>query len=699
MKRSLSDVHAELVRLEKWKELQQLVNSMDDIEELVQLRKSYTDVGFVNFVRGHIDAKLSTMVNRAADGNCPLLDLTTFAPICARLDKPHEIECAFAMLNEGQKTAVLAIVGCIKNMGSWGAFCLVDAQPGTGKSFLTSSLMRMMKKENLHFMVYLRSLMHDMKNQVPLANCMTVTEFFCNLLNKGMHEVNKFPTSKDDSVSETLEKIMEALHKYRGKFPKGTCLILDEFTVMNVWHYVFLLVFCLSNSYILICVGDTFQLPPIVQTSLFNKTNNTIFDMFLKAIPQTVPRAVCSLTKNERIKDEKYKTFITDLTHWMRSMNFDKKAYNLDFELMLKIFSTLREHFFREIKWDDMLLSENHYNLSQHQDRFEKESKCKTFSMFVIDNHGNRTELKSKEDSKFRTTLPLMPNEEYVHVTNRGQRIDCIFVGTSNTTAATTTTPTSGSSGSKTTRSYQFRRRQEKEEQLLSLVPAPIHNYLFPNDKKNHFQSLKPNETCSGPFTLPVVWKKTMTLAACQGTTIKLPPGKCVSLDLDNNRGRRAGAARLPQSRFNSGNALYVGLSRAENEAALGSIRYPRTASLELTTYFNDEYFYMLSDAPELTYRCQRSVRSNIAAFAAAFPRHKFTEVTSVLKFMDYGECMRKIKRTLYRQGRNMSRSKETDFTQKHMDELVRDVLDMAVDERDADVALGRVSVDDLCLF
>ncbi len=328
------------------------------------------------------------------------------------------------------KTVVIGV----KKPEKCGVVFLLEAPPGTGKSFLVSTICRN-NEFNLSakVVVYRKSLVTDyIKNGVTSVTNFRFFNTFFGFSNYGEDEDTiKFQKMKEQFNDEsTLERSMMKAYfnSFQIYLKEEDVLFFDEYTIMPPWTIVALMLSAIRCKKIMIFVGDSQQLNSIGKSIYHgNKTNRSVISVFSKT--------TLELRQQMRINDEEYLNTLLDFKSKMNSecdidteftfnllyflyLRLKRKFFtnNLEAAYIASTHASLKDRQGKIVrKWDTELTLNAREMRENGKEPSELERELHFVNFKFVHTTGKLIDIKESEDQKYITNFPLYINKVYVY--------------------------------------------------------------------------------------------------------------------------------------------------------------------------------------------------------------------------------------------------------------------------------------------
>lgn len=472
--------------------------------------------------------------------------------------------------------------GC--RFGSRGASFVIDADPGTGKSFLMGVFATTFCAPVL-YTVYNGRLVDKLVgvyNIIPQTNC----QFIMHALKVDYFTAINMWFAKRRSLSEMVDS-MDTFVK-NTILPTGVrCIILDEYTVCSPWFVIYLNCLARARGLCVIFVGNFKQLNTI-DGSAFVKCNN-----FYLAVNLTD-----ELFRLQQLLRQSDDQNFASLLGQISSVYDTRPKFceiKMNFKLLWMLFERLRDQFLLKPNYIENLyicahhrqitnrLSKLRCSLREYHIPYVLESfKVKSDRGFV-DLYDIESDIENCTDSyKFYRALVLTVGLKYLYFESKDdQRI---------------VTLVSVTSESVTVQDVETDNKIEIYRKKCSVVNThPEHLVQLQHDCKERFKSEEKTTIYQYPLK-----NLATTYHAVQGLTFS----KTINIELN-----------CDTPTFNS---IYVGLTRIQQLKQIGRLESQQLISLLVTEFYADENLYelQLKSIP-------KSTVNNLLAWMESESKHK----------------------------------------------------------------------------
>lgn len=253
------------------------------------------------------------------------------------------------------------------------AMCL-DANPGTGKTFLISALAQVLSpKWSTQYIVYTKNLSLDLAD-VKCLNTMTCCKFLmrtlqipfstaCNLWNL---KLDKFCDDLDENSFITNTYILFwVVRTIWSHLQRSVCkfLIIDEYTVLSPWFIVALLLVAKLYNFPILFIGDQFQ-----QNSM-NKSVHHQFNNYLLLRRLLPPAQLLTMSISMRQSaDMQFQLKIAQITNMLQQLSRGNDL-RLSYDLKYKIFELFIDKFLLLEDYSALYLAQYHRLIKQRLKR------------------------------------------------------------------------------------------------------------------------------------------------------------------------------------------------------------------------------------------------------------------------------------------------------------------------------------------
>lgn len=264
----------------------------------------------------------------------------------------------------------------------------IDANPGTGKSFLISCFIQSLNINPL-YLIYSHNLLALMK--AHRIDAQTISKFLISLTGANFYKSKYLFSGEILKILDNLCKMLKA------DLIPNKIIILDEYSVTSPWLLAFLIIHAVKYKKLLIFLGDKYQQKSLQCHSSLKFSNDILLNHFSKMF---------GLCKNMRQKDPIFQRKIDLIKHWIIN---DRKLEANHKKQLSQIF---RDKFMLEDDFTLPFLTTYHKNIKERLIDL-----CKSIphqKSFYESRNGKRM----PENSKFLNYLPLIPNQRYIYMKN-----------------------------------------------------------------------------------------------------------------------------------------------------------------------------------------------------------------------------------------------------------------------------------------
>ncbi len=429
-----------------------------------------------------------------------------------------------------------------------GSCVLLDASPGTGKTFLISALSLTLADRGL-YVVYsnnLASSMAAVNNLKTMTNCKFLMDYFRISFMKAKYMWNsRYFTTIGDQLFTLVDNMRKTDICLGSEFQ---IVILDEYTIVSPWQILMYYLVCRLQKIVVMFSGDKNQLNSIDKTYSHQDTNFKIGRI---------------ISDDNVFKLTKFMRQDNDLPFGEKIMKItaalEDPEFFIDCKLSHKylIFTLFPENFFKPVDYTALFLAQHHRSVTNRILNYvNNKPNDINKTMFLSYYHDS---LKNVPISKFPTYLLLILNNYYIYtdsvgikhvvqlikiVINEEDEVVAVFIQFSN-------------------------------NKVLRLVPVGLSDTFMVPEHTAWLRQVATNTSRSSPLRQFPLKFFAYTYYAAQGLTLSK---ERIELDIDTNL-----------------NSVYVGLSRVKCSAQINRLHTEDVMSILVTAYFNDQYYYKLS--------------------------------------------------------------------------------------------------------
>lgn len=278
-------------------------------------------------------------------------------------------------------------------------FNVIDAGPGTGKTFLISMFILSYCEETL-YMVYSKKL----ANIINLLQFNGESKTCCKVI-MDMFNVKYFDSKHLWScVNFTFNEKCYYIYNLVLKIPEDKRLeklyILDEDSVVSPWHIYYLFCFAKVYNKHVLFIGDRYQQNSISKTSHHNECNYSL----IKNI-----NGITNLSLTERVRqqgDFEFQNILNSIGQIFKDHDRNTEV-KMTFDIKFKIFLLLHSNFILTERFDTMFFSQYHVilkaRLIRHENYLKKNNIKYTKAPFMI-----------RENTKLKEYIAKKPNNKYI---------------------------------------------------------------------------------------------------------------------------------------------------------------------------------------------------------------------------------------------------------------------------------------------
>lgn len=425
-----------------------------------------------------------------------------------------------------------------------GSFTVIDAGPGTGKTFLIAMIL-LSYNEDILYQVYSKRLMNILNIIQFNGNSKTCCKSLMDMLGIKYFDSKYLWSCTNISFKEKCE----ALYKKIGKINQDELIyslyILDEDSVVSPWHIYFL--FCIGKVYNkhVLFMGDQYQQNSISKTIHHNQCNYSLICNI---------KDVEILNLTERIRQQSDVEFINILEKisLLFKSYYRNTEIKMDFDLKYRIFNLLYKHFIVKENFDSLFMSQYHQTLKYRMIRYEKYLKVNNIPYKIV---SFMTKVKDKfipaelkENVKFLSYIMLVKGKKYIYNPSIEIQHMIEFIEYDET------------------KNYLVAKNLNTLE-IIRIFRIKIQPFFIPEE----YMEILPNNLHQFPIK-PLI----STYHSAQGLTIS---NETIELDLD----------------CSTLNSFYVGITRIVEQKQLIKIHTKELLSFIITLQKNDEYYYRVS--------------------------------------------------------------------------------------------------------
>lgn len=425
-----------------------------------------------------------------------------------------------------------------------GSFTIIDAGPGTGKTFLIAMIL-LSYNEDILYQVYSKRLMNILNVIQFNGSSKTCCKSLMDMLNIKYFESKYLWSCSNISFKEKCQSLYKKVETINQDELVYSLYILDEDSVVSPWHIYFL--YCIGKVYNkhVIFMGDQYQQNSISKTMHHNQCNYSLICSI---------KDVEILNLTERIRQQNDVEFINILEKI--SLLFKSYCRNIeikmDFDLKYKIFNLLYKHFVVKENFDSLFMSQYHQILKLRMVRYEKYLNTNNIpyklASFMTKVKDKFIPAKIKENGKFIADIMLVKGKKYIYNPSIEIQHMIEFIGYDET------------------KNYLIAKNLNTRE-IIRIFRIKIQPFFIPEE---YMETLP-----SGIYQFPIK-PLISTYHSAQGLTIS---NETIELDLD----------------CSTLNSFYVGITRIVMQKQLVKIHTKELLSFIITLQKNDEYYYRVS--------------------------------------------------------------------------------------------------------
>lgn len=292
-----------------------------------------------------------------------------------------------------------------------GSFNVVDAGPGTGKTFLIAMLL-LSYSEDVLYMVYSKRLMNILNVIQFNGDAKTCCKSLMDMLNIKYYDAKYLWSCTNSTFQEKCSNIYKKVENITNTELMYSLYILDEDSVVSPWHIYFL--FCLGSLYNkhVLFMGDRYQQNSINKTNYHNQSNYSLICSI---------KNIHVLNLHERIRqqtDVEFINILENISNIFKSYNLNVEI-KFNFALKYKIFNLLCKHFILKENFDTLFISQYHQEIKKRLCRYEKyiiDNKISyTRAPFMLKIKDKFIKAEIKENVKFLNYIVLVKNKRYIY--------------------------------------------------------------------------------------------------------------------------------------------------------------------------------------------------------------------------------------------------------------------------------------------
>lgn len=434
-----------------------------------------------------------------------------------------------------------------------GCVISLNAPAGTGKSFLTRIFLLTMN-EHVTFSTF----RHDLINEIRLANTnhrfVTHAGLFTSMTKKSMF---------DDSFKYKRNSIFTLLSCFSLILcnAEGKNIIIDECTILDPWKIACLILLAKKTGFHIVFCGDKLQMHSIHKCTNFNASNFELIEPFADYSAK--------LTKQMRQKDLLFYEKLDNI----RSFIGEEERENFLFSY--NVFLSFRDKFYAKREFvNTVFLAYTHMELKKYMNEKIAYFRKKELPFEIVPYYvqGQKATVKTVENPhlKFPSVLYLFPGEYYHYTVD--QMTEKKRVLRSVVKFIETETSKQGE------KIFHFQDDSKRNIPIFMLEEMNHYHMSLEQKQKLIEHSGLESKSSTKIFGLPVKTLSARTFHSVQGLTF--PTDVKIEIEMKKS----------------TSNAVYVGLTRAQNEECVYKINTDYLKSFEFTYKKNDGNLYILKD-------------------------------------------------------------------------------------------------------
>ncbi|UHB41804.1 helicase 2 [Macrobrachium rosenbergii nudivirus] len=287
-----------------------------------------------------------------------------------------------------------------------GSISCIDANPGTGKTFLIACIL-MTYKYNASYIVYTNKLKECMDLIYFDGESSTCCKFLMNILSINYYKAKYFWNNKYPTLDEKCQEIENVVQKIK---PVYKLYILDEYSVVSPFFIYFMFCMYKIHKVHIILVGDRHQLMSM-NCSKFHNINNY---HLIASISKIYNMQINVRQQN----DNKFQLLLKNF------MAFYKQTNKMNFAVKYFIYKELRSYFTATDNYDALYFAQYHVKLKKRLDNYEKYLITNKIH-YVLAQLTTKKIIDKKSDvvfssalRKFNPYLILVRNKKYIYTPN-----------------------------------------------------------------------------------------------------------------------------------------------------------------------------------------------------------------------------------------------------------------------------------------
>lgn len=445
-------------------------------------------------------------------------------------------------LNQQQQDIFLNV---LKFINSDEYFYLIDAPPGTGKTFLTVAIIFSCSLPSMYL-----AYSNELINQLQPAHFVfknTICKNFMQKLNISFETWKHLIGKNFDDNKSTIETIISRSAKDCVKI-----YFVDEYTVLNPWTFYILSLYAKKNDSKIIFTGDRYQLGAIRKTRFHNALNYALLSYIIKE------HNVSSLTAN--IRQQNDITFcekLNDLKNYVVNNHNVDKEIPINFDVKFKLYCLFKTKFHANPDYKNIYMASFYKTIKNRLSKLKPwcEKNGIEYQTAKVLNANTRKFIEPVNSNKFESELTLIVGFKYYWIHSKSIKYIVTL---------------------RAIDEHELLIEIDKDLSIKNIIRTDIRNFMHPEILPIIYAQNDEPFSRKDPVFLQFPLKNLyFSYHSVQGLTLS-------NIGLDMN---------IDASSFN---AIYVGLSRLNNESQLNLLESLDVLNLAVTYLKNDTFYYKI---------------------------------------------------------------------------------------------------------
>jgi len=457
-------------------------------------------------------------------------------------------------LSSEQKTILLSLHRVLsqnQNDGK-GQCLLLDAPPGTGKTYLIAALSLTLCELGLYtaYSNNLASAMSEICTIDAMTNCKFLMDFFDVNYMKAKFLWN---SRKHPSIGDQVFCLLEKIKKATFNKEIHQILMLDEYTIVSPWQIFMYFLLSKVHGVVVMYSGDRNQLSSIDKT-IYHQENNY---RMAKCCSDEEFRLVRLMRQDG---DEIFSENIRKITQSMEDPNFFSDC-NLAHKYL--IFTLFPEKFFTVTDYTALFMAQHHRSITERIVKYtnSKQADFDSNSNRVFKSYYHDSLIGLTITSKFPMYLLMVLNNHYIYTDQLGSKHIVVL--------------RKFGLNLKSELIYVIVQYVENANITLKLTRQSLNDTFMVPEHMSWLREVATIKTAKDSLKQFPLKFFAYTYYAAQGLTLS---NEKIELDIDTNL-----------------QSIYVGLTRVKKSEQINRLYTEDLINILVTFYFNDDYYYKMS--------------------------------------------------------------------------------------------------------